>query len=52
MKDTHSGVSLRRNSKSMAAEKVANASPPPSAAFGPAFRASTPPARNPAATGL
>lgn len=36
----------------MAAEKAANASPPPNAAFGPEFRARMPPAMKPAATGF
>lgn len=36
----------------MAAEKAANASPPPNAAFGPEFLARMPPAMNPAATGF
>jgi len=47
----HSDGSLRRN-KSMAAEKAANANPPPKAAFGPEFRASPPPATKPAAIGF
>jgi hypothetical protein len=34
----------------MAAENAANARPPPKAALGPEFRASIPPATNPAAT--
>ena len=36
----------------MAAENAAKATPPPNAAFGPAFRAKIPPAKNPAATGF
>lgn len=36
----------------MTPENAANASPPPKAAFGPEFRARTPPATKPAATGL
>lgn len=44
---TYSAGSLRRNSMSIPAEKAANARPPPKAAFGPAFRARTPPARKP-----
>jgi hypothetical protein len=48
----YSGVSLRMNSRSMAAENAAKAKPPPSAAFGPEFRARTPPAMNPDATEL
>lgn len=44
---THSAGSLRKNNKSIAAEKAAKARPPPRAAFGPAFRARTPPARKP-----
>jgi hypothetical protein len=47
----YSGGSLLMN-KSIAAEKAANANPPPRTAFGPEFRASTPPATNPAAIGL
>jgi hypothetical protein len=47
----YSGSSLRMN-KSIAAEKAANANPPPRAAFGPEFRASTPPAMNPAVIGF
>lgn len=47
----YSDGSLRIN-KSIAAEKAANANPPPRTAFGPEFRASTPPATNPAAIGF
>lgn len=36
----------------MAAENAANAIPPPTAAFGPEFRARIPPATKPAATGF
>lgn len=49
---TYSGVSRRKKSMSMAAEKAANASPPPKAAFGPELRARTPPAKKPEATEL
>ena len=48
----HSGASRRMNSRSIAAEKAANARPPPKAAFGPEFRASTPPATKPDDTEL
>lgn len=44
---TYSAGSLRKNSKSIAAEKAAKARPPPMAALGPEFRARTPPARKP-----
>ena len=37
---------------SMAAEKAANAIPPPKAAFGPELRARTPPAKKPEAMEL
>jgi hypothetical protein len=50
--NTHSGGSRRKKNVSIAAEKAANARPPPKAAFGPELRASTPPARNPEATEL
>lgn len=49
---SYSGVSRRKKSKSMAAEKAANARPPPKAALGPEFRASTPPEMKPAPTEL
>lgn len=44
---SYSGVSRRMKSKSIAAENAAKAIPPPKAAFGPEFRASTPPATKP-----
>lgn len=47
---TYSGVSRLKNSRSIAAENAANANPPPNAAFGPEFRANTPPATKPEAT--
>ena len=51
-KKTYSGVSRRINSRSIAAEKAANAKPPPRAALGPEFLARIPPATNPAPTEL
>lgn len=48
----YSGVSRLRKNKSMAAEKAANARPPPKAAFGPEFRARIPPEMKPAPTEL
>jgi hypothetical protein len=51
-KKTYSGVSRRINNKSIAAEKAANAKPPPIAALGPEFLARIPPAMNPAPTEL
>jgi len=42
----------RRINRSIAAEKAANARPPPTTAFGPEFRARIPPATKPAPTEL
>lgn len=50
--ETYSGVSRRKKSRSIAAEKAANARPPPRAALGPEFRARIPPEMNPAPTEL
>lgn len=49
---SYSGVSLRRKSRSIAAENAANAKPPPKAALGPELRARIPPDKNPADTEL
>lgn len=50
--EPYSGVSRRKKNKSIAAEKAANAKPPPKAALGPEFRARTPPEMKPAPTEL